>query len=76
MIKGDADAKATAIYADAYSKAPDFYRFLRTLEAYRKFIDAKTTLVLSGDSDLLSLLTKPDVGSQDQSPAEPEHTAR
>jgi len=64
VIKGEADAKAIEIYGSAYSRAPEFYRFIRTLDAYRKFLDDKTTLVLSGDSDLLRPLLQPDlVGS-------------
>lgn len=35
-IKGKADAEATAIYADAYSKDPDFYEFWRSLESYKQ----------------------------------------
>jgi membrane protease subunit HflC len=33
-IKGAADAKAAAIYADAYMKAPDFYEFWKAVESY------------------------------------------
>jgi membrane protease subunit HflC len=60
MTKGDADAEATRIYAGAHGKDPDFYRFLRTLESYRTFLNDKTTVVLSSDSDLLKLLTSGD----------------
>ncbi len=67
MIKGEADATATKIYGDAYSHAPEFYRFIRTLDAYRRFLDDKTTLVLSGDSDLLSLLVEPGISGSDVS---------
>ncbi len=55
-IKGKADAEATRIYADAYGKDADFYRFLETLKTYEKTIDAKTTMVLSTDSDYLTYL--------------------
>ena len=37
-IKGRADAKATRIYSDAYSKDPDFFEFWRSIESYRKTI--------------------------------------
>ena len=37
---------------------PDFYKLLRTLEAYGKFLDEKTTVVLSSDSELLRLMTE------------------
>ena len=35
QIKGEGDAKASAIYAQAFGKNPEFYRFYRSLEAYR-----------------------------------------
>jgi modulator of FtsH protease HflC len=34
-IKGEGDAKASQIYAQAFGKNPEFYRFYRSLEAYR-----------------------------------------
>jgi membrane protease subunit HflC len=36
IIKGEADAKATKIYADAYSRDPEFFAFWRALESYKK----------------------------------------
>lgn len=57
-IKGDGDAQSTRIYGAAYSRDPQFYKLVRTLEAYKKILDDKTTAVLSSDSDLLKLLTK------------------
>ncbi len=62
-IKGKADAEATRIYADAYGKDADFYRFLQTLKSYEKTVDAKTTLVLSSDSDYLTYLESIDGAS-------------
>ena len=38
-IKGEADANATRIYADAYGKAPEFYNFIKTLETYSNTLD-------------------------------------
>ncbi len=55
-IMGEGDAHAIATYAAAYNKDPDFYKLTRTLEAYEKFLNDKTTLVLSADSELLKLL--------------------
>lgn len=57
-IRGEGDAEAMRIYGTAYSKDPSFYEFTRTLESYRKFLDDKTTIVLSSDSDLLELFDK------------------
>lgn len=55
-LRGKGEAEAAAIYARAYSTSPDFYRFLRTLESYRKILDEQTTVILSSDSPLLELL--------------------
>jgi membrane protease subunit HflC len=57
-IRGEGDAEATKIYASAFNTDPEFYRFLRTLESYKRFMDDKTTIVLSSDSDLLKLLNR------------------
>ena len=57
-IKGKADADATRIYAQAYSKDPDFYSFLKTLDTYGKTLDENTSIVLSTDSDLLEYLKR------------------
>ncbi len=35
-IKGNADAEATQIYAEAYQQAPDFFEFWRSIESYKK----------------------------------------
>lgn len=51
ITRGEGDAEATRIYAKAYGTDPEFYEFTRSLQAYRKTIDAKTTLVLSPDSE-------------------------
>ncbi len=58
IIKGEGDAAATKIYAEAFEKDSAFYKFIRTLESYKKIIDDKTTVVLSSKSDLLKYLNK------------------
>jgi membrane protease subunit HflC len=37
-VKGNADAEATRIYADAYAKDPEFYVFWKSLESYKETI--------------------------------------
>ncbi len=54
--RGLADAEATSIYAAAYSKDPDFYQFMKTLETYRSSLNGDVTLVLTTDSEFLSFL--------------------
>jgi membrane protease subunit HflC len=56
--RGEGEAKALQIYANAYSADPSFYEFLKTLETYKSIIDTSTTLVLPADSRLFKLLIK------------------
>jgi len=55
-IRGEAEAEALAILNEAHARDPEFYRTVRTLDAYRKVLNEKTTLVLSTSSSLLKLL--------------------
>lgn len=57
-IKGEGEATALGIRNAAYEKDPDFFQILRTLEAYRKILGTKTTLILSTSSPLFKLLTE------------------
>ena len=60
-IKGEGDATAAKIYADAFSKNKDFYDFFRSLEAYRKSFKGKDDiLVLDPNSDFFKFLKSPD----------------
>jgi membrane protease subunit HflC len=52
-VRGQAEAEAARIYADALAVDPDFYHFVRTLEAYDKIIDKDTTIILPADSTLM-----------------------
>ena len=47
ISRGEGDAESTRIYAEAHGTEPEFYSFMRSLEAYRKTIGGRTTLVLS-----------------------------
>jgi membrane protease subunit HflC len=57
-IKGSADAQATAIYAKAYNKDPEFFEFLRTLQAYPETVKKKDTMIMTTDSDFYKYLKK------------------
>ena len=59
VVRGEGDAQAVKIFADAYGRDPEFYEFVRAMDAYRKTIDAETTLILSTDSDFFRWLSKP-----------------
>lgn len=56
IARGQGDAEATRIYAEAYGTDAEFYAFVRSLEAYRKTIGEETTLVLSPDSEFFRFL--------------------
>jgi len=56
IVRGEGDAVGLKIYANAYNQDPDFFQFMRTLEAYEKTLNEKTTLVLPPDSDFLKYL--------------------
>jgi len=61
QIRGESDAKATEIYARAYTQDPqaaEFYAFVKTLEIYHKIFTKDSTLVLSTDSDIFALIKR------------------
>src|ERR1700723_4256838 len=62
--RGEGDAEATRIYGQAYSKNPQFYKLLRTLDSYKKVLDDKTTIILSSDSELLKVLNRGEAGAK------------
>jgi membrane protease subunit HflC len=55
LLRGAGDAEAARIYGEAYGADPEFYDFVRSLEAYRKTIGENTTLVLPPDSEFFKL---------------------
>ena len=56
-IKGDGDAEATATYASAYTKDPEFYDFTRSLKAYQSTFETKgDILLIDPDSDFFKYL--------------------
>lgn len=60
QTRGEADAEATRIYAEAYNQtaaAAEFYGFVKTMETWRTVL-AGSNLVLSTDSDLFRLLKR------------------
>ena len=52
-IRGEGDAEAARIYAEAYGKDPEFYAFVRSLSAYERSLDEDTTLILSPELPFL-----------------------
>ncbi|HZK11430.1 MAG TPA: protease modulator HflC [Atribacterota bacterium] len=58
-LKGEGEAESVKIYAESFNQDPEFYKFYRTLEAYKMTFKDKTTVLLSTDSDFLRYLSKP-----------------
>ncbi len=72
QIRGEADGKATEIYAHAYTQdaqAAEFYNFLKSMDTYRKVLTRDSTLVFSTDSDLFGLLKRASAKPQTLPPA-------
>lgn len=59
---GRGDAEATAIYAEAYQRNSELYEFSKSMETYRKGIDAESWIVLSTNSQLFRYLQSPSDG--------------
>jgi len=60
QIKGEGDAEASRIYADAFGKSPEFYKFYRSLEAYRAtFKSHGDVMVLDSNSEFFKYFRGP-----------------
>ncbi|RKY65398.1 MAG: protease modulator HflC [Candidatus Latescibacterota bacterium] len=57
-IKGEGDAEASRIYAEAYKKDPEFYAFIRSLQAYDAVMDSSTVLVLPPEGPFFRYLRR------------------
>jgi membrane protease subunit HflC len=62
-IRGDADAEATAVYAEAFTYDPEFYAFMESLDTYEATVDEDTTLLLSTGAELFQYLMDAGEGS-------------
>ncbi len=59
-IRGEGDAKAARIYADAFGKNPEFYRFMRSLEAYKESFKTRSdVLLIDPNSEFLRYFKAP-----------------
>lgn len=56
ILRGEGDAEATRIFAEAVSQSPDFFEFVRSMEAYKKSLGDKTRLVMDPDDTFLRFL--------------------
>jgi membrane protease subunit HflC len=63
-MKGEGDAKASQIYAEAFGQNPEFYKFYRSLEAYRvSFKNNHDVMVLDPNSEFFKYFKGPGAGS-------------
>jgi membrane protease subunit HflC len=59
QLRGTGDAEAAGIYADAYQKDPEFYSFMRSLNAYKlSFANKGDVMLIAPDSDFFKYLNK------------------
>jgi membrane protease subunit HflC len=59
-IKGEGDAKASEIYAEAFGKNPEFFKFYRSLEAYRKsFANRSDVMMIDSNSEFFKYFRSP-----------------
>jgi membrane protease subunit HflC len=58
-VRGRGEAEAIRILADALNEDPEFFSFRRSLESYQKFLNQRTTVILSSDADLFKFLQEP-----------------
>ncbi|WP_034944465.1 protease modulator HflC [Erwinia oleae] len=60
ITRGEGDAEAAKLFADAFSQDPDFYAFIRSLRAYdNSFQSSQDVMVLSPDSDFFRFMKSP-----------------
>ena len=60
-LRGEGDAKAASVYADAYQQDPEFYAFIRSLNAYKSaFSNKGDILLVEPDSDFFKYLNNQD----------------
>ena len=55
-LKGEGDARAVKIYADAYQKDMGFYEFIRSLEAYKKALKEDTKLITTSNTQFFKYM--------------------
>ncbi|AWK15219.1 protease modulator HflC [Candidatus Fukatsuia symbiotica] len=60
ITRGQGDAEAARLFAEAFSKDPDFYAFIRSLRAYVKSFGSNDVMVLSPDSDFFRFMKLPE----------------
>ncbi|WP_116140707.1 protease modulator HflC [Trinickia diaoshuihuensis] len=68
-VKGEGDAKAAAIAADAFGRDPGFYQFYESLQAYRGVFKPGDVIVVDPDSEFFRFMRSPDGSGAAVTPA-------
>jgi membrane protease subunit HflC len=68
-VKGEGDAKAASIAADAFGSDPGFYQFYESLQAYRSVFKPGDVIVVDPDSEFFRFMRSPDGSSAQSTPA-------
>ena len=55
-VRGEGDAKSIKIYANSLEKDPEFYSFIRSMEAYKVLFKEKSTIILPPDTEFFRFL--------------------
>ena len=58
-LRGAGDAEVITIAAEAFSQGPEFYEFLRRMEAYERTLGRRTRLILSTENEFFRHLREP-----------------
>ncbi|WP_462324759.1 protease modulator HflC [Desulfoplanes sp.] len=56
VLKGEGDARATEIYAASLGQDPEFYKFVKSLEAYKRGLSKNTRLIMTPENEFLEFL--------------------
>ena len=67
QVRGLGEAEAIRLLADALEQDPEFFSFRRSLDAYKLFLNDRTTIILSSDADLFKFLQGPGEGTKSTS---------
>jgi membrane protease subunit HflC len=65
-LRGEGEAEAISILADALNQDPEFFAFRRSLDAYRQFLNQQSTMILSSESDLFKFLQSPEEAQEEE----------
>lgn len=76
ILRGQGEAERNAIFAEAFTRDPEFFEFYRSMAAYTQALNGDaTTMVLSPDSEFFRFFGNPGGRVQAQEPAQPAPAA-